>query len=434
MTKMARTPTPRSALAILTGLNFLNYLDRFIPAAILPTILTELGLSDAKGGSLQTLFILTFVVVSPFAGWLGDRAPRFRLAAVGVFVWSVATFASGLAPTYAFLVMARAFIGVGEASYVVVTPSLLSDFYPTNRRSSVLAIFYAAIPIGSALGYVLGAQIASHYGWRYAFFIAGIPGAALATLLLFLRDPPRGGQDPRALRKAQEVDDEEAKKKRAARATGSVSTIVSAAGAVRELALRRSFVYNTAAQTIYTFTVGGVAVWMPTYFIRERGLSLGAAGTAFGGVLALAGFAGTLLGGSLGDRLSRKRPDAHFLLSGVALIVSLPFTLLAVLSPTPAIFWPAMFVSLTLFFLTTGPLNAAMANVLPAALRGRGFAVNTVAIHLLGDALSPWLIGVASDRMGLRAPILAASSLMVIAGAVLLAGRRALVRDLAAAA
>jgi len=393
-----------------------------------------MGLSDTKGGSLQTLFIMTFVVVSPFAGWLGDRAPRFRLAAVGLLVWSAATFASGLAPTYALLVLARACIGVGEASYTVVTPSLLSDFYPTERRSSVLATFYAAIPIGSALGYVLGAQIATHFGWRYAFFVAGVPGAALAGILLFLRDPKRGAQDPRTLRQAQEEADAEAKKKRLARETGSVSTIVSVAGAVRELGVRRSFIYNTASQVIYTFTVGGLAVWMPTYFIRERGLSVGAAGTAFGGVLALAGIVGTLIGGRLGDWLSRKRPDAHFHMSGIALIASLPFTLLAVLSPTPAIFWPAMFVSLTLFFLTTGPLNAAMANVLPAALRGRGFAVSTMAIHLFGDALSPLLIGAASDRVGLRAPVLAASALMVIAGAVLLMGRGALTRDLRAMA
>jgi MFS transporter, Spinster family, sphingosine-1-phosphate transporter len=432
MNVMARLPSPRAALSILTGLNFLNYVDRFIPAAILPSILGELGLSDAKGGSLQTLFIMTFVVVSPFAGWLGDRAPRFRLAAVGVMVWSAATFASGLAPTYAFLVLARALIGVGEASYTVVTPSLLSDFYPTNRRGSALAIFYAAIPIGSALGYVLGAQIATHYGWRYAFFVAGAPGAALATVLLFLRDPPRGAQDARELRKLAE--NEEARKARRERETGSVSTIVSIAGAVRELSWRRSFVYNTAAQTIFTFTVGGLAVWMPTYFIRVRGLSIDTAGTAFGGVLALAGVIGTLIGGRLGDRLGRSRPDAHFLMSGVALIASLPFTLLAILSPTPAIFWPAMFVTLTLLFLTTGPLNAAMANVLPAALRGRGFAFNTMAIHLLGDALSPWLIGVASDRVGLRMPVLATGALMLIAGIVLLAGRGALTRDLRAAA
>jgi MFS family permease len=415
---MARLPSPRAALAILTGLNFLNYIDRFIPAAILPTILSELGLSDAKGGSLQTLFILTFVVVSPLAGWLGDRQPRFRLAAVGVFIWSAATFGSGLAPTYAFLVAARALIGVGEASYTVVTPSLLSDFYPTSRRGSVLAIFYAAVPMGSAMGYVLGGQIAAHFGWRTAFFVAGVPGAALAALLLFLRDPPRGAQDVKVA----------AKKKDPA----TISSVVVIANAVRELVARPSFVVNTAAQTIYTFAVGGLAVWMPTYFVRERGLPLASAATAFGGALALAGFVGTLLGGRFGDRLARRRADAHFVMSGVAMVASLPFTLLAVLAPSPAIFWPAMFVDLTLLFLTTGPLNAAMANVLPAELRGRGFAFNTMAIHLFGDALSPFLIGVASDRVGLRLPVLATGVLVVIAGVVLLVGRRTLARDLGA--
>jgi MFS family permease len=419
MGRLTVQPSPRAALAILTGLNFLNYIDRFIPAAILPTILKELGLSDAKGGSLQTLFIMTFVVVSPLAGWLGDRYPRFRLAAIGVFVWSAATFGSGLAPTYAFLVSARAIIGVGEASYVVVTPSLLSDYYPTSRRGGVLAIFYAAIPIGSALGYVLGSQIAAAYGWRKAFFVAGVPGAALALLLLFVRDPPRGAQDARA-RKAKE--------------DGSVSSVVVIANAIRELLMRRSFVYNTVGQTIYTFAVGGLAVWMPTYFVRERGLPLQWASTIFGGVLALAGLVGTLLGGKLGDALLKRRPDAHFQLSGWALVASLPFTLLAILAPSPAIFWPSMFITLTLVFLITGPVNAAMANVVPAELRGRAFAFNTTAIHLLGDALSPWLIGEASDQIGLRWPVLVTGLLMGVAGLVLLAGRGALRRDLQAVA
>jgi sugar phosphate permease len=197
---------------------------------------------------------------------------------------------------------------------------------------------------------------------------------------------------------------------------------------------RRSWVYNTAAQTIYTFAMGGLAVWMPTYFVRTRHLPLATATTAFGGVLLMAGFVGTMLGGRFGDRLAARRPDGHFLMSGVALCASLPFTALAILAASPVIFWPAMFVTLALLFLNTGPLNAAMANVLPAALRGRGFAMNTLAIHLLGDALSPWLIGVGSDRVGLRLPVLATGTLLVVSGLVLLAGRRALVRDLEAAA
>jgi MFS family permease len=424
---MARVPSPRSALALLTAVNLLNYLDRFIPAAILPTILAEFHISLAKGGSLQTLFIFTMAFASPVAGYLGDRHPRFRVAALGVFVWSAATFASGLAPTFLLLGLARAVIGFGEASYTVVTPSLLSDFYPGNRRGSVLAFFYAAIPIGSALGYVVGAQVAAHLGWRWAFFVAGVPGLALALILATRADPKRGAQD-----EPPERGDPGGRVK--AESDGSVSSVVVIANAVRELFTRRSFIFNTAAQTIYTFGIGGLAVWMPTYFVRERGLSEASAGTMFGGLLALAGIAGTLLGGRLGDRFAARRADGHFVVSGVALLASLPFTLAAILSPTPAIFWPAMFATLTLLFLNAGPLSAAMANVLPASIRSRGFAANTFAIHVLGDAISPPSIGFAADHMGLRVPVLATGIIIASAGLVLLAGRGALRRDLEARA
>jgi MFS family permease len=400
-----RVPSASAALAILTGLNFLNYLDRFIPAAVMPAIIAALHLTDSQAGSLSTLFILTYSVVSPGAGWLADRRPRFQLAAIGVFVWSAATFGSGLAPTFAALVFARALTGVGEASYVVVTPSLVSDYYPRERRGRALAIFYAAIPVGSALGYVLGGAINARFGWRWAFFLAGAPGAALALALTFLRDPPRGAMDQ--------------------------SAAPSAPPSLGALTRIPSFLVNTAGQIIYTFVIGGLAVWMPTYFVRVRHLPLASADLMFGGVLAAAGLVGTLIGGRLGDRMAAARPAGHFLLSGVSLIFSVPFAVVAVTAPAPAIFWPSMFVALTLMFLNTGPLNAAMANVLPAQLRGWGFAINTMAIHLLGDASSPTLIGVASDRMGLALPVLVTVTLPALAGLVLLAGRGALARDLA---
>ena len=204
--------------------------------------------------------------------------------------------------------------------------------------------------------------------------------------------------------------------------------------ALRALWARPSYVYNTVAQTIFTFTMGGLATWMPTYFVRVRHLRLADATATFGGLLLLAGFVGTLIGGRVGDRLAKRRADGHFVLSAVTLVVSLPFTLLAILHPAPAIFWSAMFVTLLLLFINTGPLNAAMANVLPPELRGRGFAINVVAIHLFGDAASPPLIGAVSDRIGLRAPVLATATLLVLAGIVLWAGRGALRRDLAASA
>jgi len=409
---MARLlPSPRAALAVLTGLNFLNYLDRFIPAAVLPDMSAALHMSGAQSGSLQFAFILTFAIVSPLFGWLGDRQARFPLAAIGVFVWSAATFASGLATNYPLLLLARALTAVGEASYTVITPSLIADYYPVDRRGRALAIFYAAIPIGSAVGFMVGGAINAHWGWRAAFYVAGAPGAALAAVLLMFRDPERGTFD-------------------------AVKAQVSgmARGTFAALRARPSFIYNTVGQIIYTFVVGGLAFWMPTYFVEVRHLTSDVAARNFGLALVLAGFAGTLIGGRGGDALARRRSDGHFLLSGAAFVATLPFTLLAILHPSPAIFWPAMFMTLLLFFINTGPLTAAMANVLPPELRGRGFAINTMGIHVLGDAPSPLLIGVAKDHVGLGAPVLVTGLLVVIAGMVLLGGCRALRRDLQAAA
>jgi len=409
---MARLlPSPRTALAVLTGLNLLNYLDRFLPFAVLPALSASLHLSDTRAGLLQTLFMGSYILVSPIAGWLGDRRSRFGIAAIGVLIWSAATFGSGLAPAFLALALARALTGVGEASYVVVTPSLLSDYYPPERRGRALAIFYAAIPVGTAAAYAVGGQVEAHFGWRAAFLIVGGPGALLALALAAFRDPPRGRYDAKVSKAEPTVRE-----------------------ALRELRARPSFIYNTAAQTIFTFCTGGLAAWMPTYFQRARHLSNADATLKFGGLLLLAGFIGTLLGGRAGDALARRRSDGHFLLSAVTLIATLPFTLLAILHPSPAIFWPAMFATLLLMFVNTGPLNAAMANVLPAQLRGRGFGINVVAIHLFGDAVSPTAIGAVSDRIGLETPVLVTSLLLVAAGLVLLAGRAALRRDLQAAA
>jgi MFS transporter, Spinster family, sphingosine-1-phosphate transporter len=403
--------SPRIVLGVLTGLNGLNYVDRYVGAATLPLILAALSLSDAAGGLLQSVFIVTYSLVCPVVGWLGDRGSRTRLAATGVFVWSAATVASGLAPTYRTLLLARAVVGVGEASYAVVTPSLLSDCYPADRRARVLGIFYAAIPVGTALGYILGGLVGARDGWRHAFFLAGAPGLLLAFILLALREPARGAQD----------------------APGAApATPLTLGASLRALLARRSYVYNTGAQVIYTFAMGGLATWIPTYFVRARGIPLATAASTFGLLLVVAGFLGTLIGGRLGDRVARRAPGGHFLVSGVTLVASIAFTVPAVLAPAPAVFWPAMFVTLLMLFVNVGPLNAAMANVLPADLRARGFAATTMVMHLLGDAASPWLIGVASDAVGLTLPVLVTGALLALSGVVLLAGRRALERDLQA--
>jgi MFS family permease len=430
---MAKTPPARVALGILTGVNLLNYVDRYIPAGALPLILATFAVSDAKGGLLQSLFMFPYAFISPLAGAFGDRTRRFLIAGVGVLIWSAATFGSGLAPTFAVLLVARIVIGVGEASYTVVTPPLLGDYYPPERRGRVLSIFYAAIPMGSAIGFVVGSAVGSHFGWRWAFFLAGTPGALLGLILCSFGDPPRGRFDVVAA--APATPTEAAAPASPASPASPAPTAVAAPkppAAWRALAARPSYLFNVAAQTVYTFGIGGLAAWMPTYFYRVRGLSLSRAGVIFGGIVCVAGFVGTLLGGQLNDVLGRRSPVAAFTVSGLALVASLPFTVFAILSPTPAIFWAAMFVTLMLLFVNTGPLNAAMANVLPSELRGRGFGLSTMSIHLFGDALSPVLIGLASDRFGLRLPVLVTGLLPVLAGLVLLAGRGALGRDLRA--
>lgn len=408
---MAKPPAARTALAVLTGVNMLNYIDRYIPAGALPLILATFSVSDTKGGLLQSLFMFPYAIISPLAGTLGDRRRRFGVAGAGVLIWSAATFASGLAPTFALLMIARVIIGIGEASYSVVTPPLLADYYPPEKRTSVLTIFYAALPMGSALGFMVGGIVGTHLGWRAAFFMAGLPGLLLAVALLIFRDPPRTGAtlDP-------------AHGARPAAGTPPIGWT--------QLLRYPSYVANVIAQTIYTFAIGGLAAWMPTYFYRERGLPLSQASLIFGGIVCVAGFVGTIAGGKLTNAVERRSRVAAFTVSGVALILSAPFTWLAILSPTPIVFWPAMFVTLMLLFVNTGPLNAAMTNVLPGAVQGRGFGAYIMSIHLLGDAMSPLLIGFASSLMGLRLPVVVTGLLPVAAGLVLLAGRRGFERDL----
>jgi len=417
MVPMTNEPSPRGdslasrpslALGVLTALNALNYLDRFLVAPLLPLIIVGLGLNDRQAGSLQSAFILVYALVCPVAGWLGDRAPRLRIAALGVALWSVATVGSGVASGFAWLLIARALVGIGEATYTVITPSLLSDHYPPSRRGRALSVFYAAMPFGIAIGYVLGGQIGAHYGWRPAFFIAGGPGLICAAALLVLREPPRGRFDPRP-------------------ATQEKLPI---GQFLRLLRARPSYFFNMGAQTIYTFTMGGLGAWMPTYFVRERHLSVAQAGTIFGVLLLGAGFAGTLIGGQIGDRLARRFRSGHFAFSGVTMLATIPFTIAAVLSPNPLIFWPAMGATLFCLFLNNGPLNAALVNVLPNTARARGVGLHTTTIHLLGDACSPFLIGVASNAIGLRLPVLVAGLLVSLAGILLLLGRRQLAHDL----
>jgi hypothetical protein len=272
--------------------------------------------------------------------------------------------------------------------------SRLADCCRPERRAR---LFCAALPLGTALGYVMGGVMGEAHGWRAALFVAG-----LSVMVLALREPTRTATDEaRSLRLS-----------------------------LRALAHRESYVVNTAAQVVYTFAVGGLATWMPLYVARERGVPMGTAATMFGLLLVAAGLVGTLLGGPVERAVARRWRGADFTVSGWSLVASLAFTPIALLAAAPAVFWTAMFATLLLLFINIGPLNTAMANVLPAELRAPGFLVATMSIHLLGDAVSPFLIGAASHRVGLQLPVLVTGCLLPVAGLLLLWGRATLARDL----
>jgi len=386
------------ALAVLTFINLLNYLDRFIVSALAESLKhSSLALSDFKLGTLATGFLLVYMLTAPVFGALGDRRARPRLIAFGVACWSFATALSGLAVSYATLLAARAAVGIGEAAYGTIAPSLLADFFPQSRRGRVMAVFFCAIPIGSALGFIVGGVVDAHFGWRAAFFVAGVPGLALAALCLMMRDPPRGGEDAGAAAPAPNAG------------AGLRATYV-------RLVRNSPYVLTVLGYAAYTFAVGGLGFWMPAFLERVRGMSRQEATVSFGEIVVITGFIGTFVGGWLGDYFSKYSRQAFLWVSAIATLIAAPFTWAALATGSSTLYLTAMVAAQLFLFVSTGPVNAAIINLASPAERATAIAVSIFTIHILGDVLSPPLIGALSDAASLQ------QAVMVVPAAVLAAG------------
>lgn len=382
----------RTALAVLTLINLFNYLDRWIIAALVESIKhSELRLSDKQIGLLFSGFIVVYLFTAPVFGSLGDTKSRTRLLAFGVAVWSVATALAGLARGYTSLLLARATVGVGEAAYGTISPALLADYFDRDRRGRVFAIFFAAIPIGSALGYIVGGLVDHYFGWRQAFFVAGVPGLVLAALALRLYDPPRGAQDPET-----------------APASGghSISVGRAARAAYAALLRNRPYVLTILGYAAYTFAIGALAFWTPSFLERIRGIPKAQATVQFGAVVVVTGFVGTYAGGWIGDYYLRTSRQAYLWVSGIATLVAAPLTLVALAVARPPVYWTAIVAAELLLFASTGPINSAIVNVVPPAIRATAVALSIFTIHILGDVPSPWLVGVLSDARTLGEAVL----------------------------
>lgn len=406
----APAPGARKALLLLLAINLCCYLDRYILAAIIPPIKAEFLSGDpnanSKAGLLTTAFLVSYMITAPIFGWLADRYSRWMLIGLSVALWSLASGATGLATTFALLLGTRVFLGIGEAGYGPAAPTIISDFYPVEKRGQVLSWFFMAIPVGSALGYAFGGLINHHLGWRWAFYLVAPPGLLLAALCYFMPEPRR--------LKAQKAKPAQ-----------------SSAGADYGKLLRiPSLITNILAQTAMTFAIGGLSVWAPTYIYEERGIPLEQAGTIFGGILVVAGLLSTLLGGWLGDRLRARFSGAYFLVSGCGMLLGFPATIAMLYMPFPYA-WICIFIAMFFLFLNIGPSNTALANVTPPAMRATAFALNILIIHALGDALSPWLIGWIKDHSNWNTSFFVVSTVMVVAGVIWLASMKALAKDTA---
>lgn len=405
---MSGGPSPRAArwaLAALTLVNLLNYLDRFVVAALFESLrASPLRPSDAQLGWLVTAFLLVYTAASPGFAWLADRgASRPRLIALGVALWSAATFASGWAETFGELLLARAALGIGEAAYATIAPALLADCFPPERRGRVYAIFYAAIPVGSALGYVVGGLVDRALGWRAAFFVAGGPGLLLALAMLLLPDPPRG-------------------------ATESGAPAAGGPGGYRRLLGNRGYALAVAGYAAYTSAVGAMGAWMPAFLERVRGLPRSEATLRFGAIVVVTGFAGTFAGGYLGDALLGRTRQAYLWLCGAAALLAFPLSLLALLSPSPPVYLAAMVGAQLLLFACTGPVNSAIVGAVSPLDRATAVGLSIFAIHAFGDVPSPIVVGWLSDRVGLASAVAVVPASVLLAGAIwTFAARRRLV-------
>ena len=406
---------PCAVLGLLFLINLVNYIDRQVLFALLPLIKSEFSLSDTRLGALASAFMLVYMCAAPVVGWFADRGSRKDFIAAGIGLWSLATFFSGFCRGYWSLFAARAAVGVGESGYGAVSPSFVAEHFPPAARGRVLAFFSMAIPVGSALGFALGGWIGYHHGWRAAFMVVGFPGFILAALAYFLGDPRDANEERSAVLSGGKETDRAFKDDAL---LGAVAARPAAPGLKDYLALYRirSYVACTLAMAAMTFSLGGLAVWMPTFFNRFWGLDVAQGGLLFGGLTVGAGLTGSLLGGWLGDRLLRTTPKAYFLVSGAGLLAALPLGVLAVLSPSYPLCLASLFAAELFAFLNMGPLNGVIVGVTSASVRSMAFAANIFVIHALGDSLSPTLIGLASDRFGLKTALLGAMLAMGAAG------------------
>ena len=474
-----------SALILLFAINLFNYIDRQVLSAVLPYLQVDASLFRPgdpnlkfKLGLLTSAFLVSYTLLSPVFGWFGNMGRRWWVIGIGVCIWSLASGGSGLAISYAMLLLTRCLVGIGEAAYGPIAPSMISDLFPVKVRGRVIAFFYLAIPVGSALGFVIGGTIADFFGWRTAFYVT-VSGLILGMLCFTRKEPPMAQTEKDGHRPSYfEV--------------------------LKELRGIPSFVLCCLGMTCTTFVLGGVAAWAPTYIFQreakfsvtdqtlnqlqqlensegerlvpneqlgkletlqdgtvysfqdfntklaatytqteleaygryfyeeapvEGSTTLGDVTLYFGIIVVVSGLGATLLGGWVGDKLRNKGVrGAYFHAAGWSTIIAWPCFVAMLYIPFP-LAWVALFPAVFFLFFNTGPANTILANVSRSPIRATAFAINILIIHMLGDVISPPIIGGIADVASLQMGLLITSIMIPVGGILWVVGSRFLDED-----
>lgn len=410
----------RTALLVLTALNLLNYVDRNVLFAVQPLVQDEFHLSKVQIGYLTSAFLGFYMIAAPFVGPLADRYSRKLIIALGAIFWSGLTLMTAATHTYTQLLVRHTLVGIGEATFVTIAPTFVADLFAQKMRGRILGVFYLAIPVGSAAGYLLGGNLAPAHGWRFPFYIAAAPGFLLAIAVMFLKEPERGQFDS----VKESPEDSPTTVLSSSRLSRIHMTVSLDLGRIYAGVLRNpAFLTATLGMAAMTFSLGGIQVWMPQFLYSERHYSLAQANFVFGIIIVVDGIVAALAGGWLGDYLLRRMKSSYYLVSAVSMALGVPVMIVALFAKGHAMV-PAIAVAAFFLLLNTSPLNAAVINSVGAHIRASAIAVNIFIIHILGDVPSPTMMGWVADRRSLQAAFILPVIAMVISAVILFYGMR----------
>lgn len=396
--------SPGALLAILAFINFLNYVDRTVIGGLVPFLKDRengLGLTSSQVGLLQSAFMIVHSIASIPLGVLADRYLRKRLIAIGVGMWSVATALAGFAQSFTQIFVARAAVGIGEATYAPAASALISDRFPASERARAMGVFQLGTIVGGGVGLIVGGYVARAWGWRAAFFVVGLPGLVLSILVLFLHE-----RDP-----APKVD----KPSLSLRIPLGVPASITA------------LMWIVTAGILTSFFTGALQIWGPTFLLRALfngdKMRINEVNFHFGPIILLAGTLGAFAGSYVADRLEARYPGRGRLLTvAFSVFIASPCVALAFCAHQGWIIYGMLAIGAFFAVFYIGPILAALHDVVPAELRATATGAYFFAIHALGDSVSAWLVGKIDDiTHSLRYGLLVSTGVFLLAGFAALA-------------